>query len=201
MVATFEGLGTEALIDVVFAVFKEEYNTVLQKIGSEWAEWDAERVQRLGTPVETVDLEPVNPDSFHYGSIPSFVSFEDKYEQYPMAVIMPGRTIQDTEDARSDQLDVYANLVAIHLFARAQKVDEGGFNLCYRRASRMAEAAVELVKNNAEITKTFGRVKGPSMVDRTEPWVYGSADDGTGEDWCWQAVMVQFQIKNYTTTY
>lgn len=202
MPVLFEGLGTEEIIDEVFVTVRSRFNDMLaiqQDLGDER---DKELAQRLGVDWEQVVLEevPVEPrdgfpyGNYHIGSIPSFVQIEDRVDHYPMIVVMPGRTTPDPEDASADQYNIYSNAVAIHCFARANPQD--GPEVCYRRAMRMAEAVHQLTIST-DLRKIVSGVSGPLLVDRSEPWFF-PAQDGHGEEWCWQAVMHQYQIKNYS---
>lgn len=180
----------------------ESFNDQLAVQQEIWDELDKARADRLNVDWEQVVLEevPATPrdefptGNYHIGSIPSFVMSDDRVDNYPMLVVMPGRTVPDPEDASADQYDVYQNAVAIHAFGRA--APEEGPEVAYRRVMRMAEAVHSVVKS-APLRRIVSGVSGPALVERSEPWFF-PALDGHGEDWCWQAVMHQYQIKNYS---
>lgn len=203
MPSLLEGLGAEQVIDEVFLVMREQFNDALavqQELGDVY---DQQRADRLGVAWQQLLLEEVSVvpsgtefpyGNYHVGSIPSFVQTDDRVDRYPMLVVAPGRTVPDAEDASADQYDVYLNAVAIHCFARANPTE--GPEVAYRRAMRMAEAVHQVV-NSTTLRRLVSGVSGPSLVDRSEPWFF-PATDGHGEDWCWQAVMHQYQVKNYS---
>jgi hypothetical protein len=195
----FDGLGAEAMVDEVFLVFRERLNAAIASQQERYVGQDQRRAAIMGVPYKPLILEPIPVENFHAGSIPSFVTDDDREGNYPMCVVVPGRTVPDGEDASADQYDVFNNLVAIHVFARATMSNEEGFDLVYRRSMRMAEAVHQIVKTDRDLRKMFAGVSGPVLVERSDPWTFPS-QDGHGDEWVWQAVMHQYQVKNYSHT-
>jgi hypothetical protein len=201
----YEGLGTERIVDETFAVLREQLNAALKYQQAEGDITDAALADRLGVPymplvIELVDTTPRQGfpyGNFHIGSIPSFVQTDDRVVNYPMVVVMPRRTVPDAEHAMSDQIGVYNSAVEIHCFGRANPTE--GAEVAYRRSMRMAEAVHQVVSTDRSLRALVAGVSGPALVDRSEPWLFPS-EDGHGDDWFWQAVMHQYQVKNYSQT-
>ena len=189
------GLGAEEIVDEAFLVVRESLNDAIAAQKTRWDDMDKTRATRMGSVWSQLVVEEVPADNFHIGSIPSFVQTDDRVAHYPMVVVTPGRTIPDGEDARMDHYSVYQNAVSFHSFARANP--EEGAEVAYRRAMRMAEAVHRVVHLERGLRQLVAGVSGPILVDRSEPWFF-PAEDGHGEDWCWMAVMHQYQVKNYS---
>lgn len=205
MPAIIEGLGSELIVDEIFLVMRDQLNDAITDISTGMIDNDQDFAAQAGIEwveplnVELIDTTPRQGfpyGNFHIGDIPSFVQTEDRVTNYPMCVVMPGATIPDAENASADQYDVLATQIQIHVFARANPAE--GPEIAYRRSMRMAEAVHRVVKTTA-LWHLVAGVSGPMLVTRSEPW-YFPAEDGHGEDWCWRAVMHQYQIKNYSTT-
>lgn len=197
MPSILQGLGTEEIVDEAFLIMRDVFNEVVALQQERWDALDQRRAVRMGITIPQIIVEPVPLDNFHVGSIPSFVQTEDRETHYPMVVVTPGRTIPSAEDAAMDHYNVYQNAIAFHSFARGNVVE--GPEIAYRRAMRMAEAVHHVVHSNRELRRMVAGLSGPVLVDRSEPWFFPS-EDGHGEDWCWMAVMHQYQIKNYSYT-
>jgi hypothetical protein len=197
MPTIFEGLGSEALVDIVFLALRDNMDDALAVQQARWDAHDQYLAAQLDMDWTQLVLEPIPLDNFHVGSIPSFVGIEDRVANYPMLVVVPGRTTPDAENAMLDQIDVYSNAVAIHTFSRAS--DAEGATIAYRRAMRMAEAVHYVVHNDTTLRSVTRGVAGPLLVERSEPW-YFPPEDGHGEDWCWMAVMHQYAFRNYSQT-
>jgi hypothetical protein len=203
MPTILEGLGSERLVDEVFLVMVEQFNDALAQQQARGDQLDQERAARLGITLPTITLEPVNANpnvgfpygNFHVGSIPSFIQTDDRVVNYPCLVVMPGRTTPSAEDARMDHYSVFSNLLVFHSFAKASP-DEGT-EFAYRRAQRMAEAVHMVVNGDPHIRRIVQGVSGPTLVERSEPWLFPS-EDGHGDDWSWVAVMTQYQVNNYS---
>lgn len=199
----YEGLGTEEVVDEVFLVLRDSLNSAIESQQARMDEIDQERAARLGIPLERLVIEPVDVTSrpgfpfgnFHVGSIPSFVQDGDRVENYPMVAVTAGRTVP-AGDGLVDQLRVFNNAVSIHSFGRANPQE--GPEVAYRRVMRMAEAVHQIVHGHPQLRDLLQGVQGPTLVERSEPWLF-PVGDGHGEDWCWMAVMHQYQIKNYST--
>jgi hypothetical protein len=198
MPAIIEGLGTELIVNEVYLMMRDQLNSAIAAIASSMAAFDHAYAQRMGAAYVPVQVEPVPLDNFHIGDIPSFVQTDDREANYPMVVVMPTTTVPDAENTNADQYDVFQNAIQIHSFARAMDTTDAGFELAYRRAMRMAEAVHRVVKTTS-LWHLVSGVSGPMLVTRSEPWIFPSTD-GRGEDWCWRAVMHQYQVKNYSTT-
>jgi len=196
MPAIIEGLGSELIVDEIFLVMREQLNDAIVYVADGMATHDQMFADRSGADYEPIVVEEVPFDNFHIGDIPSFVQTDDRVANYPMCVVMPGITVPDAENASADQYDILDTQVQIHVFARANPVE--GPVVAYRRSTRMAEAVHRVVKTTA-LWHLVAGVSGPMLVTRSEPWFF-PAEDGHGEDWCWRAVMHQYQIKNYSTT-
>lgn len=200
MPAIYEGLGIEEIMDVVDVAMRERINPAIAYQDRIGKDRDQSRADRLGIPVKLVDMEPVAPDNFHVGSLPSFVqTYEDRVENYPLIAVTPGRTTPDGEDPRSDQFSVFSNAVTIHSFARAPKMEDKEWQaeLAWRRAARMAEAMHQVICSDSTLASVVAGVSGPMFVDRSEPWFYPAEGDD-GEDWCWIWIMHTYQVKNYS---
>lgn len=205
MPAIIEGLGSELVVDEIFLVMREELNNAITDISDDLDSVDQAFASRAGIEyvaleMELVDDTPRGGDfpfgNFHIGDIPSFVQTEDRVANYPMVVVMPGVTTPDPENITADQYDVYGTQVQIHVFSRANPAE--GPLVAYRRSMRMAEAVHQVVKTT-NLWHLVAGVSGPQLVQRSEPWFFPS-EDGHGEDWCWRAVMHQYQVKNYSIT-
>lgn len=195
MPSILQGLGTEEIVDEAFLIIRDVFNGVVASQQARWDALDQRRATRMGIVIPQIIVEPVPADNFHVGSIPSFVQTDDRVQYYPMVVVTPGRTIPSAEDAAMDQYNVYQNAIAFHSFARGNPQE--GPEIAYRRAMRMAEAVHHVIHANNELRHMVAGTSGPILVDRSEPWLF-PAEDGHGEDWCWMAVMHQYQIKNYS---
>lgn len=196
MPVLIEGLGSELIVDEIFLVMREQLNDAIDYISRGMIENDQTFARRVERQYQELVVEHVPDDNFYIGDIPSFVQTEDRVVNYPMIVVMPGVTIPDAENSSMDQMDVYNTGVQIHVFARANPVE--GPEVAYRRSTRMAEAVHHVVKTTT-LWHVVAGVSGPQLVTRSEPWFF-PAEDGHGEDWCWRAVMHQYQVKNYSTT-
>lgn len=196
MPVMIEGLGSELVVDEMFIVMRNQLNDAIAYISDGMVENDQLFSAQVGRDFSPLVVEPIPADNFHIGDIPSFVQTDDRVSNYPMAVVMPGATLPDAENAGADQYDVFTTAVQIHVFARANPAE--GPEVAYRRSMRMAEAVHRVVKTTA-LWHIVAGVSGPQLVTRSEPWFF-PAEDGHGDDWCWRAVMHQYQIKNYSTT-
>ena len=203
MPTILEGIGTERLVDEVFLIVYETFNDALVTQQVRGEQLDAERATRLGFGLPLTTLDPVVADprvgfpygNFHVGSIPSFIQTDDRVENYPCVVVMPGRTTADAEDAIMDDYSVLSNALVFHSFAKASPAE--GTEVAYRRAQRMAEAVHTVIAVDHRLRRIVSGVSGPTLIERSEPWLF-PAEDGHGDDWSWVAVMTQYQIKNYS---
>jgi hypothetical protein len=195
MPSVLEGLGTEAVVDEIFLVLRERLNDAIAYQQARWDAHDQARATRLGVGWEQLLIEPVEPDNFHSGVLPSFIMEDDRVEAYPLVAVTPGTTIPDAENVTFDQIDVYNNAVVVHAFGRGNPTE--GAEVAYRRSMRMAEAVHQIIHTDRSLKKIIKGVSAPQLVNRSEPWKF-PAGDGHGEDWVWMAVAHQYQVKNYS---
>jgi hypothetical protein len=203
MPTLLEGIGTERLVDEVFLIMLEKFNDALVVQQERGDQLEAKRSTRLGVTLPPTTLDPVDANprvdfpygNFHVGSIPSFIQTDDRVVNFPCLVVMPGRTTADAEDAIMDNYSVLSNALVFHSFSKASPAE--GAEIAYRRAQRMAEAVHTVVSVDNSLHRVVSGVSGPVLVERSEPWLF-PAEDGHGDDWCWVAVMTQYQVKNYS---
>lgn len=191
----YEGIGLEELVDEVESVLRGNLNTALQEQDVFWAPRDEARSVMRGHDYIPITLEPVNPGSFHAGSIPSLVAEKDlPLEDYPYVAIVPNDTAPDPSDANEDQRRVMQNQISIHAIAKSSPTE--GPEFAYRRACRMAEAIFATVLGHRSLKRKLMGLSNPVRVQVSEPFLFNPK--GHGPDYFWQAAGTQYAIKNLT---
>jgi hypothetical protein len=195
MPITYEGLGIEEVVDRVVMTLREKLNGQLEIQVSKWEPKDRARAQALGIDYVPITLEPVSPDGFHVGNVPSLVRDDLPLESYPYVAVTPEDASPDPEDARHDQRNVYQDLLTIHTIAKSSKSE--GAEFAFRRAARMAEAVYAVVEHDPQLRRMIQGASNPMRVRISEPFVF-SPEGIDDMDYYWQAAGSQYAVKTYT---
>jgi hypothetical protein len=180
------GIGIEEVADRI--------NAALAAQETFWEQADRDRAAFRGVEYVRINLEPVSPDSFHIGNIPSLVKEEIPKDQYPYIAITPTDMVPDPADAENDHINVHRSGVGIHSVAKASPVE--GPEFAFRRAARMAEAIYSVVVGDKDLKRMLQGLSNPLRAQLSETFVFQPG--GHGDDWFWQAAGTQWAVKSYS---
>lgn len=191
MPAVYEGLGIEQLVDAIDMVLRDKFADALSYQQTKGDDHDQQRAAALGVTWEQLVLDEVPATNFHAGSLPSFIQSDDREERYPLVATVPARIAPDPEDLMMDQMGVVQNFLSVHCFAKATDP-----HLSWRKATRMAEAAYQIITTDRRISGKVLR-KTPNNVLLSEPWLFYANGEDHGQELWWFAIGQDFQVKNY----
>lgn len=198
MTTFYDGLGVEELVDEIEFVLRDQLNGRLVEQDAYWAPRDQDRATKRGEDYVPITLEPVKPNAFHAGNIPSLVNEQALMEDdYPYVAIVPQDVAHDPSSQNEDQRNVFQNQISIHAIAKASPSE--GPEIAYRRAVRMAEAIYVTVLEEPTLRSKLRGIANPVRVQVSEPFPFNPK--GHGPDSFWQAAGTQYAIKNLTVSH
>lgn len=199
MPSLYRGFGVEEVVDDIEIVLTEKLNDAILAVNARLDDRDQARAARRGVEYVPLEVQPIDADHFHTGSIPAFVQTADRSAYYPLIAIVPGRIAPAPESASTDQYDVFQDFVSIHAFALASP-EVGGIETMaetsYRRAVRYAEAIYKVMREDRQLSALLRGLSNPMQALISEPWLFPEEEGDVGKDWCWQAAGTEYQIKN-----
>lgn len=188
-------LGIEEIMDSMALVLMSDVNSALATVYERRLARDEALAIARGIEFVELEYEDIPSNHVHIGNFPSLALDEIGKEEYPYLALTLEDYAPDPEDAAQDHMSVFRDGIVIHAFAAA--TDDEGSEVVFRRACRMAEAVFITISSNAQTQKLLSGLSNPVRGRPSVPWRYQY--QGHGEDWWFQAVGTQYQIKSYTS--
>jgi hypothetical protein len=188
-------LGLEEIFDVIALVIIEDINPALEKVYERRFDLDKTMAEAKGIDFEPIDYEEVPSDHIHVGNFPSLVFDSVPVKEYPYIALTLEDYSPDPEDALQDHMNVFRDGIVVHCLSVASELE--GPEIVFRRSCRMAEAVFIALASNNQTQRMLSGLSNPVRGRPSIPWRYQF--EGYGDNYWFQAIGTQYQIKSYTT--
>lgn len=198
MPAIFDGLGVEQLADEIEDALRDKLNDQLTVTEATWEPIDRARATRRQQRYIPVTLDPVLPDAFYFGSLPSLMAGDDlSPNDFPYVAVTVEDISPHPEDSVSDHLNVFLGTMTVHGLAKADTTEGRNIaaELVVRRALRMSEAIYAVISSS--LSRRLAGLSNPQRVRASEPFVF-NPEGREDTEWFWSAAFTQWGIRNYT---
>ena len=181
-------IGTEQIQRAIFFTLFENLNDSIALIESYMHTSDQEFADRTNRLVALTTIEPVDPEDFHEGHVPSLISAP--IDNYPNVAVISVRSSPAAASDQLDQQDAYLDQIAVEVMVKSIT----GESEVDRRLKRTAEAVHLTLKARQTLGGTI------SGLDSMPTVVWGDVftrkeSTSYGPHWFWQGARLEYAIR------
>lgn len=183
-------IGAEFIQKAAFYRLYDNLNAVQLAVQNAMTIYDEEFNTRTGNTLDPLILEPILPENFHEGHRPSLI--KAAIEKYPNCSVTMSRAIPAPGSAQLDQMDAYAETLAVEVMVKSidseREVD--------LRCKRLVEAVNLTFDQDRTLDGAISVIDQPSVIfgdvfTRSEKTSYGP-------EWFWQGARLEYPVRKNT---